>query len=191
MRVYWKRIILGIIFTCLVTLGCFLYNEVRYILKHRPVVSQASLRAEILHSLSNPFPQADSLILNTRWGFCGNSDPDELPIVFDTQLETEGSKKDLSARLKIPVVSMTDFNKVMDTIRKYRFHGEFVISLWDSCRSRKVSAEIHAEQLSTRKVRVYENYLYGDTSKFISRDFTLEKDKWAYRITDTSAQVIR
>lgn len=169
--------------------GVLIYPKVNRHLKQRPIKEPDLLRNEIVASIRNPFTQADTLILETTWMFCGNSDPDELPVVFATKLEEENYKQFLARQVNKPVLTMTEFNKVMDTIRIVRFNGDYPPSLWDTCRVGKVSADIKAEQLSPRQVRLYENYLYADTTKYIRKDFIFDGNKWTYSITDTSMQV--
>lgn len=169
----------------------FSYIKFDSYIRHRPVKNSDELRNDIFASISNPFTQVDTLVLETRWMFCGNSDPNELPIVFDTQLDSSNNKNKLSNKLHLQVLTMTEFHKVMDTVRKYRFKGEYPPSLWDSCRIGKVSADIKAEQLSSKKIRLYENYLYNDTAKFIQKDFAYDGFKWTFKIIETSTEVLR
>ena len=185
-----RRIILISVIILIVITGFFIYPKVDRYFMSRPVKNADVLRDEIVASIINPFAQADTVILDTRWGFCGNSDPDELPIVFDTYLENETYKQLLSKRIQKPVLTMNEFNKVMDKIRQSRYNGEYPPSLWDTCRVGKVSADINAEQLSSKKVRVYENYLYNDTAKFVRKDFVFNGSKWTFSIIDTSTQVL-
>jgi hypothetical protein len=168
----------------------FAYTKVDLYIRYRPLKNAYTLRNEIIANISNPFPQADTLVLETRWMFCGNSRPDELPIVFDTQLDDSCYTKKLSANIHLFVLTMTEYHKVMDTVLKYRFKGEYPPSLWDTCRIGKVSADIKAEQLSYKKVRLYENYLYNDTAKYICKDFVYNGDKWSFKIIDTSTQIL-
>lgn len=170
--------------------GVFIYPKVDRFFKARPVKNQDVLRSEIIASIRNPFNQADTVILETRWMFCGNSDPDELPVVFDTQLEDENYKQLLVKQIQKPVLTMSEFNKVMDTVRQVRFNGEYPPSLWDTCRVGKVAADIKAEQLSPKRIRLYENYVFADIAKHIRKDFVFDDDKWRYSITDTSTQVL-
>ena len=185
-----RRLILIPVIILTVIAGLFIYPKVDRYLKQRPIKEANILRNEIIASIRNPFTQADTLILETRWMFCGNSDPDELPVVFATQLEEENYKQLLAQQINKPVLTMTEFNKVMDAVRYIRFNGEYPPSLWDTCRVGKVSADIKAEQLSPRLVRLYENYLFADTAKYIRKDFAFDGNKWTYSITDTSSQVI-
>jgi len=186
-----KKLLIIIPVLILIIIGGFLvYPKVEHFFKERPVKNEASLRNEIIASISNPFNQADTVILETRWMFCGNSDPDELPIVFDTQLENENYKGLLAKQFQKPVLTMSEFNKVMDRVRQVRFNGEYPPSLWDTCRVGKVAADIKAEQLSPKRIRLYENYLYADIAKSIHKDFVFDGSKWTYSITDTSTQVL-
>jgi hypothetical protein len=185
-----KRLLILIPVLILIVIGALLiYPKVDRFFKERPVANADVLRSEIIASISNPFNQADTLILDTRWMFCGNSDPDELPVVFDTKLEDENFKQLLAKQIDKRVLTMSEFNKVMDTVRKVRFNGEYPPSLWDTCRVGKVAADIKAEQLSPKHIRVYENYLYADIAKSIHKDFVFDGSKWGYSITDTSTQV--
>jgi hypothetical protein len=185
-----KRFLIFTVFIIVALLvGFFSYNKIDSYIRHRPVKDPDVLRNDIIASISNPFPQADTVVLKTHWMFCGNSDPDDLPIVFDTQLEESNNKSKLSDKLQLPVLTMIEFRTIMDTVRKYRFKGEYSSSLWDTCRIGKISADIKAEQLSAKKVRLYENYLYNDTIKFIQKDFAYDGDKWTFKITETSTEV--
>lgn len=185
-----KRLLIFIpVFILTLMAGFFIYPKVNRFLKERPVKNADALRNKIIASIRNPFFQADTVILETRWMFCGNSEPDELPVVFDTQLENENYKSLLAEQIDKPVLTMTEFNKVMDRVRFVRFNGEYPASLWDTCRVGKVAADIKAEQLSPKKVRLYENYIYVDTSKYVCKDFVFDGSKWIYSVIDTSTQV--
>ena len=170
--------------------GAFIYPKLNRYFKGRPVKNADILRKEIIASISNPFAQADTVILETTWGFCGNTNPNDLPIVFDSYLENEAYKQLLSKQLHTPVVTMNEFHKVMETVRQNRFNGGYVPGLWNICRTGKVSADIKAEQFSPNKVRVYENYLYNDTAKYVRKDFAFNNGKWSFTITDTSTQIL-
>lgn len=170
--------------------GYFIYIKADRYIKQLPVPGADNLRIAIISSINNPFPQADTLILETTWMFCGNSEPEELPITFDTKLEEINHKSSLSRQLNLSILTMTEFHKVMDTVRKYRFNGEYPPSLWDTCRMGKVSADIKAERLSPKKVRLYENYLYNDIAKYVRKDFTYNSGKWTYQVIDTSTQYL-
>jgi len=185
-----RFLILTTIITVILFASYFSYIKISSHIRHNPVKSVDLLRNEIVANISNPFPEADTLVLETRWGFCGNSEPDELPIVFDTQLGDIIYKKKLSDNIHLPVVTMSEFNKVMDTVRKYRFKDDYSPGLWDTCRIDKVWANINAEQLSPKKVRLYENYLYNNTAKYIRKDFYYKGGKWIFKIADNSMQVL-
>jgi hypothetical protein len=179
-----------IILISIIALAVIIYPKVDRYFKQRPIKEADLLRNEIVASIKNPFIQADTLILETSWKFCGNSDPDELPIVFATRLEEEKYRQLLAKQVNTPILTIAEFNKVMDAVRNIRFKGEYTPSLWDTCRAGKVSADIKAEQLSPKQVRLYENYLYADTAKYIRKDFAFVGGKWTYSITDTSTQVL-
>lgn len=186
-----KRIIILISVIILTAIaGLFIYPKVDRYFRQRPIKNADILRTEIIASIKNPFSQADTLILETQWMFCGNSDPDELPVVFDTKLGSEKYRYLLAKQVQTPVLTMSEFQKVMDTVRLLRFSGEYPPSLWDTCRIGKVSADIKAEQLSPRKIRLYENYHYADTVKYIRKDFKFNDDKWTYSIVDASLQIL-
>ena len=152
-----------------------------------PVLKADDLRALVIESIKNPFFKTDTLILDGGWEFCGNSDPDELPVVFDLKLDSDQYKKDLSRHLSLRVTSMNDFNKAMDTVPKYRFNNKYPESLWDTCRVNKVAASIRAEQFTPGKVAVYESYVYNDQKKNINKLFTLNNGKWTFAIIDTTS----
>jgi hypothetical protein len=168
--------------------GYGIYIAIDNEFKHRPLKNTAVLRDKILASITNPFPQADTLILDTRWEFCGNSKPSEIPIIFDTYLDSNGYKNKLQSNLHIPVLTITEFDKVMDTVRKYKFKGEYPPSLWDTCSIGKVSAGIGAEKISSTKVSVYESYIYNNVAKTIQKDFVFKNGNWTYNIVDTMTQ---
>ncbi len=170
--------------------GLFIHPKIGRYLKQRPIKNPDTLRSEIVKSIRNPFQKADTLILETNWMFCGNSNPDESPVVFETKLEEENYKLLLAKKVNKPVLTMTEFNKVMDEVRKNQFNGEYPPSLWDTCRLGKVSADIKAEQLSPILVRLYEYYLYADTAKYFQKDFTFKGEKWTYSVTNQSTEVL-
>ena len=170
--------------------GFWIYTSIDKDIKNRPLQKTDALRAKILASIANPFPQADTFILDTRWEFCGNSKPSEIPVIFDTYLDSSSYRSVLQNNLHIPVVTISEFNKVMDTVRKYKFNGEYPPSLWDTCRIDKVSASIGAEKVSSTKVSLYESYTYNDVAKTIQKDFVFKNDNWTYNIVDTRTQQI-
>ena len=174
----------------ILTISYFIFIQTDAYFKKQEPKDGNNLRTEILNNIYNPFKHSDTLILETIWGVCGNSKPSELPIVFDTKLTEPSFMKKLSLQNKISVITMGDFNNVMDTILKYRFHGKYPENLWDICRLNKVHAEIHAEKLSSKKVRTYENYLYNNINKFIQKDFIYKNNKWTFRITDSLTRKI-
>jgi hypothetical protein len=186
------KILLILVPVLIVTIVGVLFIKPKFerFLKERPVKSEDVLRNEIITSISNPFHQADTLILDTRWMFCRNSNPDDLPVIFDTQLEEENYQRLLAKQIHKPVLTMSEFNKVMDTVRQVRFNGEYPPGLWDICRVGKVTADIKAEQLSPGHIRLFENYLYADIAKNIRKDFVFDGSNWTYSITDTSTQVL-
>jgi hypothetical protein len=186
-----KRILIIIPVVLLLVIGGLLISpKVNRFFKERPVKEADLLRMKIIASIINPFDQADTLILDTKWGFCGNSEPDELPVIFDTKLEEEGFRQLLSLQIDKRVLTQLEFSKVMDTVRQVRFHGENPPSLWDSCRVGKVAADITAEQISPKHVRLYESYLYANISKIIQKDFVYDGSNWAYSIIDTFTEVL-
>jgi hypothetical protein len=170
--------------------GLFLYTLADISFTQSPLKSPGALRHEIIASLSNPFPDADTMILNTDWWVCGNSDPSELPVIFDMQLEDENNKQLLVNQIRRPVLTRMEFHKVMDSILSVRYNNDYPLSLWDSCREGKVAASIRAEQLSHRRVQIYENYSYGTTIKSIHKDFTFDGIKWTFSIVDTVTEFI-
>lgn len=185
-----RQIILFPVIILTIFAGLYIYPKVGRHLKERPIKNPDTLRSEIVKSIRNPFKEADTLILETDWMFCGNSNPDELPVVFDTKLQEENYMLLLSRQVNKPVITMTEFNKVMDEVRNNRFNGDYPPSLWNTCRLGKVSADIKAQQLSPRQVRLFEYYLYADTAKYIQKDFTFHGDKWTYSITNHSTEVL-
>ncbi|HWB26934.1 MAG TPA: hypothetical protein VG738_15730 [Chitinophagaceae bacterium] len=164
------------------------YTSIKNYINNRPLQNADILRAKILEGITNPFPQADTFILDTRWEICGNTKPGEMPIIFDTYLDRSIYKSRLQTNLHIPVVTISEFHKVMDTIRKYKFNGEYPPSLWDTCRRGKTSVGIGAEKISSTKVIVYESYLYNDVAKTIRKNFVFKNDNWTYYIVDTMTQ---
>lgn len=186
-----KRQILLISVIILAVIGrVFIYPKINRYFKQRPANEADILRNEIVKSIRNPFKEADTLILQTRSMFCGNSDPNELPVVFETQLEEGKYKQLLAKQINKPVLTISEFNKVMDTVLDIRFRGDYPPSLWDTCRIGKVSVDILAEQLSARQVRLLENYLYADTAKYIQKEFTFDGYEWTYSIIDSSSRVL-
>jgi len=183
-----KRFLLLILGTILMAGTIYFgYSKVARYMKQRPVADAENLRRQIISSIRNPFPQSDTLILETQWMFCGNSDPDQLPIVFDTKLEDY--KEALSRQAHVTVLTMTEFHKVMDKVSKTRFDDEYNPHLWDLCRMNKVATEIVAEQLSPRKVKLYENYRYNDAMKYVRKEFTFDHGAWTWQVTDTLVQI--
>jgi hypothetical protein len=182
-----KRLILPI---SVIAVAVIIYPKVDRYFKQRPVKEPDLLRSEIVGSIRNPFVQADTLLLETNWMLCGNSDPDELPNVFETLLEEGKYRQLLATRVNKPILTMAEFNKVMDTVLNIRFKGEYPASLWDTCRVGKVSADIIAEQISPKQVRLYENYVYADTAKFLRKDFSYYGGKWTFSISDSSTQIL-
>jgi hypothetical protein len=187
-----KRFLTSILVIILtLAFGFWVYTSIDKDIKNRPIQKTDALRAKILASITNPFSQADTFILDTRWDICGNSKPSEIPIIFDTYLDSSIYKSELQNNLHIPVVTMSEFDKVMDTVRKYRFNGEYPPSLWDTCRVGKVFASIGAEKISSTEVSLYESYVYNNIAKTIKKDFVYKNNEWAYNIVDTTTQTTR
>ncbi len=170
--------------------GYWVYSSIEYDIKNSPLKSTDVLRNSIFVSIDNPFPQADTIILDTRWLLCGNIEANEIPLTFDTYLDSGAYKNRLEKKLQIPVVSIAEFNKIMDTVLKYRFKGHYPESLWDSCRLGKASVTIQADQLTSTKVRLSEIYQYNDTTKSIEKEFIFKNNSWAYSVVGTSTQAI-
>ena len=166
------------------------YVSIQNDLKHGPLKKAGNLRSVVLASITNPFPQADTFILDTRWIICGNTTPEEIPIIFNTLLDSNIYKNKLADKLHVRVLTIAEFNNVMDTIRKYRFHDEYPPSLWDTCRIGKVTADINAQQLTSTKVRLYEYYQFNNKEKIIQKDFTFKDDEWACSKVDTMPGMI-
>ena len=181
-----RYLILSVFLIVVLVVVYFSYFKICNLINDQRIKSPDILREEILASISNPFIQADTLILETRWMVCGNNKPEEFPIVFDTQLDSTNYKNKLIGKLNLTVLTISEFHKVMDTVRINRFKGVYPPSLWDTCRVNKISAEIKAEALSNSKIRVYENYLYNDTLKYICKDFDYNEGKWTFKIVDKS-----
>jgi hypothetical protein len=151
------------------------------------------LRTEILKTIKIPFAKTDTLIIETVWKICGNSTEDELPIVFDTKLEDHPYIDNLSKNLGLTVVTMTDFNKVMDTVLKYKFHGNYPESLWDTCRRNKIHASIRTEKSKQNgNILVHEQYLFADTLKSFDKEFYVGNNgKWLYKINQSHVDTLK
>ena len=171
--------------------GYFIYSKAAQIPRTLPVINKDLLRSEIIRSITIPFNKADTMVLDTAWLFCGNTDKSERPVIFSTQLGEETQKHALEKQVKKHVLSSEEFNKEMDSVLLIRFKGEYPESLWDVCRVGKVAAEIKAEQLSPRKVRLYESYLYADSVKSTNKDFVFDGEKWSYEIIDTKTEILK
>ena len=172
--------------TCALVFGFFTYPKVDRYFRSLPARNSDNLRTEIINSIKNPFLITDTLILESTRQICGNSDPNEIPITFDTRLDDYNYISLLSQKLNIPIVTMNDFQKVMDSVSKYKYNNEYVPSLWDSCRVGKVSAEILAEQFSPTEIRLHEYYNLNDTAKFVTKKFSFERNKWTFKVMKTS-----
>jgi hypothetical protein len=166
--------------------GYWIYTSIDSDFKNRPLRNTDILREKILASITNPFPQADTFILDTQWDLCGSSKPEEIPVVFETYIDSSAFENRLRNTIHLPVVTMIEFHKVMDTVRKYRFNGEYPPNLWDSCRIGKVSAGIAAEKITSTKVRLYESYIYNDKAKTIQKDFVFKDNDWILNVIDTT-----
>lgn len=164
----------------------WIYISIQNDIKNAPLKNPGSLRVAIMESITNPFPQADTLILNTTWFICGNSRPEEIPDIFNTYIDSSFYKNKLAEKLHIAVLNSHEFDKVMDTVRESRYKGEYPASLWDTCRVGKVVAGIAAEQLTSTKVKLEENYKYNNEIKSIEKEFTFQNDHWSYNIVGNS-----
>jgi hypothetical protein len=162
------------------------YTQYHQYLRQQPAVQADALRAAIAASIKSPFPGADTLILETRTLICGNTPDHLLPVVFETGLDKANTRRILASELNTTIVTNNEFNKIMESVRTIKFGGEFTPNLWDICRVGKVYAHINAEQLSPKKVIIYERYLYDDKTFSIDKIFKFAKDKWTHEITYSS-----
>jgi len=151
------------------------------------------LRTQILNTIKIPFVKTDTLIIETTWKICGNSAEDELPITFDTKLEDHPYVDNLSKNLGLTVVTITDFNEVMDTVLKYKFHGDYPESLWDTCRRNKIHASILTEKSRQNgNILVHEQYLSADTLKSYDKEFYVGNNgKWQYKMIHSYVDTLK
>ncbi|MCX6320120.1 MAG: hypothetical protein NTW29_22765 [Bacteroidetes bacterium] len=170
--------------------GIFYYPAIARYFNSRPVKEPDLLRKEMIFSIINPFYQADTLILETKWGFCGNSTPEEHPIIFETKFESEVYRRSLIEQINRPVLSEAAFYQIMDSVRILQFNGIYPPDWWHTCSMGKVIAEIKAEQLSPTKVRLYEMYQFANTIKSIQQEFIYKRNRWTYSLIDTVTQLV-
>lgn len=175
-----RKLTIGFTIVLILSVVYFVFNYGSSDKRQIVVIEAGALRTEMIKSIKNPFPQGDTLVLDTMWVFCENSSPYELPVIFDTQFGDMKYKKLFIRQFNIPVVSSEEFSSVMDTILKYKFHNNYPESLWDSCRVGKVAADIKAESLSYNKVILHEIYMYNEKRISISKAFTYNKGKWTF-----------
>jgi flagellar biosynthesis component FlhA len=188
--------ILAICLTVLIVAGVLPFyacNSGDTILSKTKIKDTAILRTEILKSIHSPFVHVDTFIIETSWKICGNSTEDEIPITIDTKLEEKPSLDILAKQIGSTIITMKDFNKIMDTILKYRFHEDYPESLYDTCRINKVHANIRTEKSKTNgNILVYEDYLFADTLKRIFKEFYSDNnDKWHYKINQSFSETLK
>ena len=150
------------------------------------------LRTEILNSIKNPFIKTDTLIIETTWNICDEVTGNDLPIIIDTKLEEHPYTEELSEKLGMKVIAMKDFYKIMETVLKYKFHGDYPKSLWDTCRRNKIRATIRTEKSKPRgKILVHEKFLFADTLKSFDKEFYRDENgKWLYKIYETRVDTL-
>ncbi|HEU5292499.1 MAG TPA: hypothetical protein VFU05_17750 [Cyclobacteriaceae bacterium] len=179
--------LLTFIFILTAIAALFTYKKVDRLLTKRPAKSADALRLEIISSLTNPFPDADTLYL-TKGFVCGNASPDDLPTVFDISLSEDEFKKQLGSQVQKPVLTTAEFDQLIKKVCHFRFNDNCPISLADTCRVGKVQVDIRAEQQSPRLVRLFESYLFGNTTKQIQKDFVFDGSNWTFSIVYNSTQ---
>ncbi len=147
------------------------------------------LRTRILNSIKNPFPSADTFIIDTDGNNCTLGGEFERPLNIATELDKDPLLKSLSANIHKPVISKRDFTKIVDTLVKYRYNGEYPDDLWHNSTRNKISANIHAEKLKeSSKILVHETYLFNDSVKHFTKEFYTKAGEWQYKVTDSSAE---
>ncbi|QKJ32500.1 hypothetical protein HQ865_22965 [Mucilaginibacter mali] len=181
MRYLYIRSVMFVILV-LLTIAC--NNRINS--KNTPVIAPGDLRTAIIKSLKSPFLKTDTLIVDDEWGFCGNSKPEEIPVIFDLKIDSTIYRAQLFKVTNQTIVTMKEYEAIMDTVLKYKFKGEYPESLWDTCRIGKTIASIHAEQISPTKVRLYEQYLLNDKSQSLTKEFNFTANRWIAHLMEQS-----
>lgn len=163
--------------------GCFGYAKVDENPNDISIADADNLRKEIISSIRNPFPQADTFVIGLKWKKCG---PLDIPLDFTTKLEKAINCKSLSKQLNLPTITMGAFYKIVEKASMRKFKEAYHPNLWDVCRVDKVYAEFYAKRVSPIKVSFHESYLYNDIEKQVLKDFTFDNNKWTYVASDTS-----
>lgn len=164
-----------------------LYPIIKEYYRRLPVVDPDQLRLIMINNITNPFKDADTVIVVGKlWAVCGNSRPEELPVIFDPQLLEEYSLKKLSERLNTPVLTNYEFSQ-LKSINKYPKEIVNLDSLhlvWESCYDKKVQLNILAEKLYSGKVRAYEEYEYTNQIVTVTKDYIYKDGKWILSVVN-------
>ena len=180
-----KTIIFTISILLILTGGYGFYQFNKYKNRTTPPEQPGKLKQVIVNNLKTPFPNSDTVVLETMWGFCGNTPSDQLPIVFDTELDKENNVQLISQNFGQTVIPMDSFQVILNEIRKNEYNDEYIPNLWDSVTKTIVDMTVHAEKVNSRQVITHETYILKNESKIIIKDFRLENNSWTYSITDT------
>ncbi len=97
--------------------------------KENSPVHSEELRLVILNSLSNPFPKADTVVIETNWGFCGNSP--SRPVIFYTRLDAPSNINKLSEKFGQRVVNADSFQKNIEKKIRLKYNTPHDTTIYD------------------------------------------------------------
>jgi len=178
-----RGLLFRIVFILLLATGIWAYPAMVYHIKKLTPPHAEDLKHQIIRSIKNPFPQADTMVLKGWIGDCGHTPVYERPIFFDTELDSATGQTALSYHLNLPVADWLADIKMEANRRNKACHGKFDSSYVDQYQKKKVYADIWAEQLNSRKIMVHEYYDYNGLRKTIDKEFTYSGGKWKCQIT--------
>jgi hypothetical protein len=163
-------IILGILVVVLAGLFFFISQRNgttdRNVKEIRPTTSDI---IEILNNIDIPFPNTDTLFLETAMKLCGNA-PDGFELPISPQKEDLPFFEKLNAWALSEHQSREDLESIMDTTLIYSVRNNK--SDFDRSKMNKIYILVNLKQSKANsQFFVYENYLYLDTFRLVVKKF--------------------
>jgi len=147
--------------------------------------SPEKLRYSIAMSLSNPFANADTVVIETLWGFCGNTPSSQWPVVFVTEVDKPTNILLISQNFDQTVLSMDSLRSMVDEIGKTNYSEPNFHHIWDSVAKTIVELTVNAEKISNTHIKTYERFDFKNETKTIHKDFKFLNNDWFYSISDS------
>ncbi|MDJ1498676.1 hypothetical protein QNI19_37435 [Cytophagaceae bacterium DM2B3-1] len=170
----YKKMGIGV----LALIACYVcYPKVKNHYRHLPPLASDQLSIAITNSITNPFYQADTMLIQMpMWEYCGNDEhPEERIFPFYPKLSYES----ISLRLHLPIMSSSEFDCMKrNQIPKDITNIDSLSQMWESRYTNKVKISILAEKLSFDKVKTYETYEWNGQKASVEKYFNYEDKHW-------------